>query len=99
MILLLLILLAAVSALAGLVGLWQRRDWVLLRASIIGLALLGVCAFTADIWFDWLGLSGGDGQIFIGYYLFGAGAFGIAALVLVAIPVVLALRPKTGKQA
>jgi len=100
-ILLLLVLVATVCAVAGLVGLWRRRDPVLLTTSIIGLAVIGLCAFTADVWFDWVGFNRGDGQVFIGFYLIGIGAFGIAALAVAATPLVLALRSKSrgGEQA
>ena len=94
MIVLLLAFAGSVGSLAGLVALWRRRDPILLKISILALGAAGVAAFTAEIWYRWFGFSRGDGQVFIGYYLFGMGAFAIAGFALIAIPIVLALRPK-----
>jgi hypothetical protein len=97
---LLLTVVAAGGCVAGLVSLWRRRGAHVLTLSIAALVALTICAFSADIWFDWFGFARGDGEIFIGYYLFGLFAVGAAALALAAALIVIALRPRvSGVQA
>lgn len=83
------------AGVAGLVRLWSRQPAALLMGGAIGLLLLAcVIAFTAEIWFELLGYSRGDGQVFIGYFMFGGIAFiAIPALGLLAA-LVIAIRPK-----
>ena len=94
MILLLLTVVAAASAVVGLVHLWRHREPVLLAGSVGALILVSICAFTADIWFGWFGFGRGDGQIFIGYDLFGLLALGAVTLALLLAVIVLVLRPR-----
>ena len=93
MILLLLILISAAGAIAGLVKLWRRRRPAALAGSIAGLLAVAICAFTAEDWYDWFGFGRGDGQVFIGYYLIGLAALGAAALAFFLGVLALALRP------
>jgi ammonia channel protein AmtB len=92
--LLLFTLVAAAGAVVGLVNLWRRREPVLIALSTAGLVGLTICAFTAEIWFGWFGFARGDGQVFIGYYLFGLIALGVSALAVLGALIVLALRPR-----
>ena len=94
MTLLLLTLFAAAGCVAGLVNLWRRQGALVLALSIASLLLVTTLAFSADVWFDWFGFNRGDGQIFIGYYLFGLIALGAAALAFVAALIVAGLRPR-----
>ena len=84
-----------VAGLAGLVRLWGRQPAATLIGGAIGLLLLAcVIAFTAELWFELLGFSRGDGQVFIGYFMFGGMAFlAMPAMGLMAA-IVIAIRPK-----
>ena len=78
-----------VLGLAGLFAMWRHGSARPFLGALIGLGGCIITALTADIWFPLLGMNRGDGQVFIGYFLFGAGAFAtMILLALLAIPVV-----------
>jgi hypothetical protein len=82
-------------AIIGLIQLWRERYLTTIIMAVIAFAVAGLSGFTADIWYSWLGFSGGDGQVFIGYYLIGSLALAAAAVTVLAALVVLVLRPRT----
>ncbi|MGC1470082.1 MAG: hypothetical protein WA793_11935 [Sphingorhabdus sp.] len=85
-----------VVGLIGLVRLWQRKPSTLALLFAVGtMSFAGLVGFTAETWFDWFGRYRGDGQILIGYLVFGAGAFLGAIIMVVLAALVAVLRPKT----
>ncbi len=84
-----------VAGVAGLVRLWLRQSAASLLGGAIGLLLLACAvAFTAEYWFDLLGFSRGDGQVFIGYFMVGGMAFLAIPTLGLAAAIVMAIRPK-----
>jgi len=88
-------LIGAVAGCTGLARLWQGQ--AAFSALVLGIGAMfgaGLVGFTAEYWFDWSGRSRGDGQVFIGYFLFGGAAWLGALVLAVSAAIVVAIRPK-----
>ena len=99
MLLVIFLIAGAGMGLVGLFQLWQRRPAAFeLRVGGGLMALVAVLGLTAEQWFDLMGMSRGDGEIFIGYFLISmAGA--LALVVLIALAGLVALvRPAAAPQ-
>jgi hypothetical protein len=85
------ILIGIAFLVAGLVGVWNR-NWRIMWGAQAYMAAFVVGCWTVDYWYEWVGISRGDGFALLGIILFGSMAAAVSLAVLVVAGIIHSLR-------
>jgi hypothetical protein len=91
------ILIGIAFLVAGLVGVWNR-NWRIMWGAQAYMAAFVLGCWTVDVWYEWVGISRGDGFALLGIILFGSMAAAISIGVLVVAGIIHSLRGKSHRE-